>query len=176
MKAGTSTKSTTATAKRGKTKPKNNATAKKAAPASQSETGPKGLSTQNEGSDPIKASSTSQNEIPGNQECAPASQNEVPAGVIQSIGNLDFNVTRAVSSGQAKLLVTPEVLKAILMVNYKDDKYIMYHNCELHDWRCVEENERLRLQNINDRLFGNSKVSIGNGAMQNAGDHGVNNG
>lgn len=90
-------------------------------------------------------------------------QEEVPAtppGVITTMAELEQKIVPALNADVPKLLVTQDLLRAILQQRFKNDAYMVYRNVELHDWTKVEQTELRNAETINDRIFGRSKVTI----------------
>lgn len=79
------------------------------------------------------------------------------------MAELEQKIVPALNAKVPKLLCTADVLRAILQQNYKNDAYMIYKNVELHDYSRVAETEIKNAQTINERVFGNSKVTITDG-------------
>ena len=90
-----------------------------------------------------------------------------PAGVIDEYSELDRQVSSGLRAGVEKLLVTSGLLKEILRGNYKNDRMMMYRNMPIYDYEHVSETERQNAQSINQKLFADSKVSIGQNSILN---------
>lgn len=85
--------------------------------------------------------------------------------VVESLDLLETKVALSHAHGVKRLLVTREVLSQILKQNYKDDMDMFYKGVHLIDESRVDDVAKKMGLSINDKLFGNSKVGIGNQAV-----------
>lgn len=80
--------------------------------------------------------------------------------MIHKFEDLDQKVIAALNAKVKKLLVTSEIIEKVLQQNYKKDPMMVYKNMPLYDYKTVSETEVRDAQDINERVFGKSKVTI----------------
>lgn len=72
--------------------------------------------------------------------------------------NIDAVVTSALNSGEKTVLVTRDVIKGILRDKYKEtDRYLIYRNVELHDYKLVDETARKNAMDIEEKVHGRKR-------------------